>query len=87
MKIFKYKLSIGITTLKIPAPAKILSVQTQEGEPMVYAMVDDKKEFVEKKILTVMTGKENDLEGFRFIGTLMLSGGMFVLHAFEKVDK
>ena len=86
MKIFKYPIGLGSTILEIPEPAKILSVQVQDGMAVLYALADEEEKMVRKHITTIMTGQDADLFNSEYIGTLMLDGGMFVLHAFVEVD-
>ena len=87
MKIFKYELNLGETVLEMPEPAKILSVQAQNNKPVLYVLIDEEESLVKKRIRVVATGQAADLfDAGKYIGTIMLDGGNFVLHAFEEVD-
>jgi hypothetical protein len=83
MRIFKYPLRVEQRELvMMPEEAQILSVQVQNGIPVLYALVDDSAKPQARIIRTVTTGEEFNLEG-RFIGTFILEG-WFVGHVFEQ---
>lgn len=79
--IYKYRLSGRYTTtLELPKQAQILSVQSQEGVPTLWALVDTSKELEQRYFTVVGTGWEVE-EEVCHIGTYM--EGMFVWHVFE----
>lgn len=81
MKIYKYPLAITNAQLMyLPEDHKILSVQVQDGQVMMWALVDDERYSDTKYLIEFFgTGHEVDTEG-TFIGTVQLSG--FVWHVF-----
>lgn len=88
MKIFKYKLEINdVQHISMQEGAKILTVQTQQGRPCLWALVDPDEDSREDKIiLTFGTGheilcpNENTLE---YISTYQINNGALVFHVFE----
>lgn len=89
--IWKYKLSMqrGAKTIPMPKGAKILTVQVQEGEPHIWALVDpgeaDRPRFLE------IFGTGHAIEEIPntrldYIGTFQFSSGVFVFHLFERVN-
>jgi hypothetical protein len=84
MKVFKYQILPGQNILMIPEPAKLLSVTTQNDKIYLYALVDEEEKEVKRFIRVIMTGQAADLFDSEYIGTVMLEGGKFVLHAFEE---
>jgi hypothetical protein len=71
-------------TARMPAEAKMLTVQMQDGKPFMWALVDQHLGKVDRRFITFGTGWE--LEGFeakhmRYIGTFQ--DGQFVWHLFE----
>lgn len=87
-RIFKYSLEIlDRQEVELPAGAKILSVQAQNGLPQIWAMVDDsqvKTDMVHIRIIG--TGYEiPDADSLEYIGTVQLINGECVFHVFKEV--
>ncbi len=83
--IFKYELTLGRTAVEMPRGATVLSVQMQNGNPCLWAMVDtdvvltDTREFV-----CFGTGhKINEEYALHFIGTTQIEAVSLVFHFFE----
>lgn len=91
-KIFKYPLPLDAEqTLQLPAGAQILSVITQQGKIMLYALITPKNELEDYSIIILGTGhrmNESPLnEGYTFLGTVASSniiGNHLVWHIFYK---
>lgn len=88
MKIFKYQLPIEAENAKVMLPegAVILSLQVQNGEPCMWALVDDAKPPVVRWLRWAGTGHYisiDELRDLNFIGTVQL--GAYVFHLFEKI--
>lgn len=88
MKIFKYEL--GVTDEQgfyLPVGAKVLSVQTQNGIPCMWVLVDETAPTEHRTFLTVGTGQPapDDLGRRPYCGTYQLHGGALVFHVFENV--
>jgi len=72
-------------TVKMPACARILCVQTQNGSPKIWAIVCPGLETVERKFKIRGTG-HNDARGMEndvYVGTFQISGGDLVFHLFD----
>lgn len=78
-KIWKFNVAPVVT---MPAGAQILSVQTQDGVPTLWAKVDPDAPREERRIIRVMTGGEVTVECGRFLGTVQVPSGL-VFHYFE----
>jgi hypothetical protein len=79
--IFKYAINGGI--IHMPAGGKILTVQHQDGLPILWALVDTSKPLVEREIQILGTGNDFNDDNLVYIGTSQNMG--FVWHFFEKV--
>ncbi len=73
----------GEFALRIPQGATILSVQTQQGSPQMWALVDDEEPKVERRFRFYGTGHEISGGRMMFLGTFQVDGGRFVFHLFE----
>lgn len=94
MSIFKYNIpaNSGVHTLLLPEGSQILSAAVQfpgDGEFQVWVRIPN-EEGIRKRaydLCVCMTGSGTDYQmqdgKGRFIGTVLLSGGHFVLHVFE----
>lgn len=81
-RIYKYKLEItDVQTILMPRGASILTVQLQEGEPHVWALVNPEYAKEEIVIHTYGTGSPIETPGKLYIGTYQLNG--FVWHVFQ----
>ena len=85
--IFKYPLRVtGRQIVSIHAGAEILSVQAQMEVPCIWALVDTDRSEEPMSIRIITTGQEvlesEKLE--RFIGTVQLEEGRFVIHVFKE---
>ena len=86
-KIWKYEFPVKTKfTIEVPEYAKVLSVQTQNGKPCIWVMVDDKyiEKLVEREFYVIPTGVPFDDKEISYIGTYQQ--GAFVYHLFEKVS-
>lgn len=84
MKIWKYPLQIADRQhLRMPAGAKLLTVQTQTGLPQLWALVDEKAEHDYRAIAIYGTGNPMPDEPGQYIATFQTHGGDLVWHAFE----
>jgi len=89
LTIYKYPLRIGVTELNLPLDAEVLTVQTQNNEPMLWAIVDPDDSETEKRVFYMLgTGHRHPSSEFtdlEFIATIQLSNGELVFHVFERV--
>ena len=73
-------------TLELPKNAKILTVQTQKGNPQLWAMVDSETEKETRHFRLAGTGHplgEDYLRIINYIGTFQMGNGELVFHLFE----
>lgn len=86
MKVFKYPLEIkDEVSVPMPLGAKILTVQSLNNKPCIWAAVDPSTTYMEmRKFRIAGTGHpiaDSTVDGY--IGTVQLHGGMLVFHVFE----
>lgn len=86
-RIWKYTLELkDEQTIMMPAGAMILSVQTQKGVPMLWALVDPTHTTTPRRFAVFGTGvDEFEVNGLTFIGTIQQRSGGLVWHVFERV--
>ncbi len=87
--IYKYALSTEDTQLiDMPRHAQVLTVQTQRGEPQLWALVDPHAELETRKFYTYGTGHPIDAGNLMdHVGTYQLRDGQFVFHVFAEVPE
>ena len=85
--IYKYLLIVDASQfLSMPTGAEILCVQTQHGEPHLWAVVDTDQPQEEREIIMRGTGHPLNGQEGRYIGTVQTHGGGLVWHLFERQD-
>lgn len=89
--IWKYQLPQGSMWTSIPMPknAEVLSAGSQDDMPFVWVKVPQISEGHENRnFLVVETGVtvSSNARETRFIGTVLLDGGRYVLHVFEELQ-
>lgn len=67
----------------MPEGASVLSVGTQHGAPMMWALVDPSRPQVRRAFRVHGTGHPVPLPVGAFLGTFQLHGGELVFHVFE----
>lgn len=80
--IWKYAINPA-TVIQIPVGYRLLSVQTQDNQPQLWALVDPSNPKVGRTFRAVATGEEFDDEGYTYVGTFQINGGALVFHLFE----
>lgn len=72
--------------ISMPVGAKILCVQLQHGEPMMWALVDENAPKKAKQFHIFGTGFDvpQDIV-LNYVGTFQVVGGSLVFHVFEEV--
>lgn len=84
MTIHKFPVKPDAFTVSLPRNARILSVQTQLGNPCMWVYLDDLDAKEDRKFMTIGTGHNGDaVRNMRFVGTFQLEGGALVFHLFE----
>jgi len=85
-KIFKYELNDGQTMIKMPIRAEILTVQTKQGKPCLWVLVDPKNVQDFRRFQTYGTGQPIPhfaANPMTYIGTYQDPGQVTVFHLFE----
>lgn len=70
-------------TISMPIGAEILTVQTQFGEPCLWARVDTNEPKETRSIAIHGTGHSIPDSTVEYIGTYQLSNGKLIFHVFE----
>ena len=86
LTIFKYVVPLdGVIEIQMRKNAHVLSVQTQEEIPCIWAIVDPEAEMEIRKFYLCGTGHPIDIDipQHRYIGTFQLVEGGFIGHLFE----
>lgn len=84
MRIHKYTLALeDMQTLFLPEGAKLLTVNTQEGCPRLWALCDLEKPLEQRKIAIYGTGQDIGDKPGNYIGTFQLREGLLIFHCFE----
>ena len=85
--IYKYPLIVtDIQEVQLPEGAQMLSVQTQQDVPQLWALVYPDNPLVPRMIVIHGTGHliaGSPQDSLVFLDTFQLSGGALVFHAFE----
>jgi len=84
--IYKYSLDVDdLTVIAMPRGARILCLQTQNGEPQIWALVNSTAPKVKRKIAVRGTGHPADeVSAAAYIGTFQMHGGALVFHVFDR---
>lgn len=85
-QIWKYELSPFNKAVEMPRGAKILTVQTQNGPPFIWALVIPENDKETRFFEIIGTGKNIPTQigvEFKYINTFQLEGGSLVYHVFE----
>lgn len=82
MTIWKFPLAVAVeNAITMPAGARVLSVQMQNGQPTLWAMVDPSAPPTRRRFRLAGTGLEcSDCAGLDFLATLQ--DGPYVWHVF-----
>ncbi len=82
--IWKFPLEVADgQMIEMPAHAKILHVQMQDGKPCLWAYCDPEQPKQPRLIRTIGTGHPIPDESLTYIGTYQTDGGRLVWHVFE----
>lgn len=79
----------GSNSIHMPIGSEILTVQNQNEDAWIWALVDPEKEIEERFFEVYGTGHnihyDMDVER-KYIGTFQISGGSLVFHLFERIN-
>lgn len=67
---------------RMPEGAQFLTIQMQEGQPVLWALVDTDRDVVKRHMLLCGTGHDASEVG-RYIATFQMHDGQLAFHAFE----
>jgi hypothetical protein len=88
--IYKYSFEVkDIQRVYLPLEAEILTVQSQQGNPYMWALVDPENKLVERVFEVFGTGhpiQEDMGTDRKYIGTFQLQDGFLVFHLFERLN-
>lgn len=93
-RIWKYEMhnvfgskDVSIDRVVMPSGADILTVQTQNGWPTIWAMVRPQNEKINRifHVLPTGTAPENDdyISRLRYLGTMQFTSGQLIYHVFD----
>jgi hypothetical protein len=89
--IYKYPIPLNDTILlQLPKNAEILFVETQNGDPFIWCLINPELELEPRYFYLYGTGHIiEDEEGYQkiYIGTFKLLNDSLILHLFERVSK
>lgn len=88
-QIWKFEITSKYTVIEMPNDAEILTVQTQNEKPCIWALVNPKNETETRFFETYGTGHEIECDmgvKRKYINTFQLNGGVLVFHLFERLD-
>jgi len=86
--IWKFDLPVDDTiVIEMPKGAKVLDVQTQHGQPCIWAIVDTECETEPRTFFMRDTGHPLNfaIESARYIGTIQMDDGALIFHLFEPI--
>ena len=73
-----------LLTLSVPKGAELLTMQVQNGEPCIWALVDPSAPKVTRAFAVRGTGHDaSGLEASKHVGSFQLLGGRLVFHVFD----
>lgn len=88
-KVYKYPVPIeDVFKILMPKGAEILSVQSQRGDPQIWALVDPLLEATEERLFRFAgTGHQIVQENLKYIGSFQNEAQTLIFHIFEIVQK
>ncbi len=87
-QIWKYRINIENFELEIPEDGRIISIDNQHGNGVMYVLVNPIAEKKKRKFIVRTTGEDiqdMDLMTQQYIGTMMLLKDNYVIHLFEEL--
>lgn len=78
---YQFKLNLNPFNIDLPVRAQILSIQSQENIPTMWALVDDKALVEQRQFCVVGTGQHVEFENLIYVGAFQMPP--FVWHLFE----
>lgn len=82
--IWKFPLhKVALQSLSMPKGAKILTLQVQNDQPCIWALVDEDHRKELKEFLTFGTGHQLPEKLGPYVGSYQIHDGWLVFHVFE----
>ncbi|MEC7161165.1 MAG: hypothetical protein VXW57_05065 [Pseudomonadota bacterium] len=81
--VFKYPVQLGAFSMDMPAGARVLHVDMQGAEPVMWARVNPSADIVRRRFYCAATGETLPRNAGGWIGTLKMQGGALIFHVFE----
>jgi len=87
-KIYKYQLETeDVQTIEMPHGAEILTIETQNRKPCIWALVDTNAIITTRTFEIFGTGHTvPDNVNRKYVGTYQFQGGELVFHCFELIE-
>lgn len=84
-RVFKYALEITQRQMiQMPRGARVLSVAIVNEQPVLFALVDDRKPAEPRIVRTARTGEVFNATGCTFVGTLCFEAVGHIFHVFDQ---
>jgi hypothetical protein len=80
--VWKFQMLGRAFGVQMPCGARVLTVQLQNDDPVIWALVDPLAPAETREFYMAMTGESFDAEGYEYVGTYQ--AGWFVGHLFAK---
>jgi hypothetical protein len=80
--IWKFPLKPAVQEITMPRGARVLTVQTQFGEPQLWAEVDTDAPTEQREFAVVGTGHPMPEDPGEYIGTFQIDDGSLVFHVY-----
>lgn len=85
--IWKFRIEPGRGTVEMPKGAVVVSVQSQDNRPAIWALCDAAAPKESRTFRVFATGEPFELAGLEYLGTFHLDAGALVFHVFEEVHE
>ena len=72
-------------SFELPVHAKLLTVQTVNGNPMLWVLVDTSKPLERRRFVMHQEGDEIKEEEFEYVASFQTSDGQITFHVFEVI--
>ena len=89
MTIWKYAIQVEDSfAIEMPESGEVLTVQTQQGWPCIWVVVDPAKPKTKRRFFVRGTGHEMGLaESASYVGTFQMDSGALIFHLFDAGDE
>jgi len=81
--IYKFPLPKGRNYIYLPLDAKVLHIGEQANVVTMWALVKTTEPYVRRSFQVTTTGSFVDINQWKYLGTALTLGGVYVSHVFE----